>query len=105
VADETIFKIKLATISSLGVAILSLLVTVLIFWVGGISRQNDTNTTDIATLKQAVVSMKDSTERLVNGVETMSLIVTDIRLRQAEHYGISTNNNQFIKKVAKKVDR
>jgi uncharacterized membrane protein len=88
-SEGTMFKISMATVASVGVAFLSLIITVMMFWVGGISDKTDANSTDIASLKQCISSMKDTTGIILLDVKETKDIVTGIRLSQAEHYGMN----------------
>ena len=51
-SEETVLKFKLATLVTIGMGILSIAVIFISIWVSSISAQGNTNTTDIATLKE-----------------------------------------------------
>lgn len=96
-SEETMFKISIATIASVGVAVLSIVVMVLSVWTGSISTDVKSHATDIATLKQCVIQMVESDKTMKEETSAIKSIVTDIRLDQAKHYGVSLNNNKLIK--------
>ena len=71
-SEETVLKFKLATLVTIGMGVLSLVVTILGIWVSGISTSTTQNSTDIATLKEC------TRNQAINIVE-IKTIVEDIR--------------------------
>lgn len=100
-SEETTLKISIATVTSIGVAVLSLIVTVLMFWTGNISAKVNIHGEDIATLKQCVISISSSMSEIKTNTNSINSKVNTIEIRQAEHYGISKGNNTLLKKELK----
>ncbi len=103
-ADETIFKIKIATVTSLIGVLLSVIVTILLFWTGSISSKVSEHNVDIATLKECVKQMVDTDSVIKRDISRIAEIVTEIRIEQAKHYGVSLDNNKKINKGNKTME-
>jgi len=96
-SDETVFRISMATATSVGVAVLSLIITVLLFWVGGLSTKVSTHAEDIASLKQCIISINGSTARIETDVREIRSKIEGISEKQWDHFKISRDNNTRLK--------
>ncbi len=74
-SEETVLKFKLATLVTIGMGVLSLVVTILGIWVSGISTSTSQNSTDIATLKEC-------TKNQTTNIAEMKIMLSDIRADQ-----------------------
>ena len=96
-SDETIFRISVATMSSVGVAVLSLIITVLLFWVGGLSAKVNIHSEDIASLKQCIANVNGSTARIESDVREIRNKIDTIGEKQWNHFRVSKDNNAVLK--------
>lgn len=68
-SDETIMKLKLATVLNVTLGVLSLAVVFISIWVGGISSTVSSHDRDIATLKECAKNQTATLTRIESTVE------------------------------------
>ena len=96
-SDETTFKISVATVTSIGVAVLSLIITVLLFWVGGLSTKVSVHSEDIASLKQCITNVNTSMARIESDVKEIRHKIDAVSEKQWNHFRVSKDNNAVLK--------
>lgn len=95
-SDETTFRISVATVTSIGVAVLSLIITILLFWVGGLSAKVSVHSEDIASMKQCIVNVNSSMARIENDVKEIRHKM-DMVSEKWNHYKVSKDNNSALR--------
>lgn len=68
-SDETIMKFKIATLFNILLGIISIAVTVMAIWLGGMSNTVAAHDRDIATLKECTMNLKQTATRIETTVE------------------------------------
>lgn len=68
-SDETIMKFKIATLFNILLGIISIAVTVMAIWLGGMSNTVAAHDRDIATLKECTMNLKQTAARIETTVE------------------------------------
>lgn len=96
-SDETTFRISVATVTSIGVAVLSLIITILLFWVGGLSAKVSVHSEDIASMKQCIVNVNSSMARIENDVKEIRHKMDMVSEKQRNHYKVSKDNNSALR--------
>lgn len=67
-SEETVMRFKIATLFNILLGIISIAVTVMGIWLGGMSSTVAAHDRDIATLKECTMNLKETASRIEAGV-------------------------------------